>query len=181
MHHLPRAGGEVRVCPRVEQAVPLIFTKERLPPPLPIWVRGLNGLLMFAFLTVLGIGAWLNPARNPNGAGISTHTQLGLQKCQFEERTGLPCPSCGYTTSVSWFAHGNPLASLYVQPMGFVVALSVSCGVWLCGYVALTGRPVYRLMTFIPGRYWLWTLLTIALGGWGWKIWIHLTGRDYWS
>lgn len=160
----------------MEPAVPIIFTREDASPPLAWWVRALNALLAAAFLTILLIGVWLTPA----SSGVSTHTQLGLQKCQFEERTGVPCPSCGYTTSVSFFVHGNLLASLYIQPAGFTVGVIVSCGVWVCSYVAITGRPVYRFMAYVRGRIWLWTFLTIALGGWGWKIWIHLTGRDHW-
>jgi hypothetical protein len=119
-------------------------------------------------------------ALRPDPAGISTHTQLGLDRCQFEARTGLPCPSCGFTTSVSFFAHGNVLASIYVQPMGFVIAVFCAAAVWVGAYVALTGRPVYRLMSQIPGRAWLIVLLTIAVGGWAWKIAIHLTGHDHW-
>jgi hypothetical protein len=128
-------------------------------------------------LAVLVTGAWLTP---DGPSGIGTHTQLGFQRCQFEARTGLPCPSCGFTTSVSYFAHGNVLASLYLQPMGFVVALIFAAGAWAGGYIAITGRPVHRLVTMLPDRKWLAVLLTIAVGGWGWKIFIHLTHRDRW-
>jgi hypothetical protein len=129
-------------------------------------------------LVILALGAWLTP----NGAhGISTHTQLGFPPCQFEARTGVPCPSCGYTTAVSYFAHGNVLASVYVQPMGFLIAVFCALGVWVGMYVALTGRPVHRLVgRMVPGRAWLYVLLTIAIGGWAWKIGIHLTGHDHW-
>ena len=64
--------------------------------------------------------------------------------------------------------------------MGFLIAVFCAAGVWVGGYVGATGRPVHRLLTQIPGRAWLWFLLTVAIGGWAWKIWIHLTGRDFW-
>ena len=127
--------------------------------------------------SVLAVGAWLKP---DGATGIGTHTQLGLQRCQFEARVGVPCPSCGFTTSVSYFAHGNVLASLYLQPMGFVVAVFCAAAVWIGGYVAVTGRPVHRLVGMLPGTRWLMVLVVIAIGGWGWKILIHLTGRDRW-
>jgi len=161
----------------VEQAVPLIFTRDTLPPPLRGWMRVFALALSLACLAVLVTGAWLNP---DGSHGIGTHTQLGFQRCQFEARTGLPCPSCGFTTSVSYFAHGNVIASIYVQPMGFVMALLFAAGVWVGGYIAVTGRPVYRLVNMLPDRRWLAVLLTIAVAGWAWKILIHLTGHDHW-
>jgi hypothetical protein len=161
----------------VEQAVPLIFTRDTLDPPMKIWARVLAGGIAAFCLGLLATGMMLRP----NGeAGISTHTQLGLPPCQFEERMKIPCPSCGYTTSVSYFAHGNVLASIYVQPMGFVIGLFFAVTVWVGGYIAATGRPVHRLLARLPGRSWILWILAIALGGWGWKIWIHLTNRDHW-
>jgi hypothetical protein len=93
---------------------------------------------------------------------------------------GIPCPSCGYTTSVTYFAHGNVLASAYLQPMGFVIGLFFAMTVWIGGYVAVTGKPVYRHLGRLPGRAWVLGVLTIAIVGWGWKIWIHSTGHDHW-
>jgi hypothetical protein len=160
----------------VEQAVPLIYTRDRLPPPMSVWARGLAVGVGLTCLTVLVTGMVLRPS----GQGISTHTQLGFPPCEFERRTGVPCPSCGFTTSVSYFARGNLIASLYLQPMGFLIALFCAAGVWIGGYIGVTGRPVHRLANQVPGRAWLWFLLTVAIGGWAWKIWIHLTGRDFW-
>jgi hypothetical protein len=72
------------------------------------------------------------------------------------------------------------LASIYIQPMGFVIALIAAASVWVGGYIAVTGRPVHRLMAFVPGLAWLIALLGIAIAGWAWKIWIHVSGRDFW-
>jgi hypothetical protein len=161
----------------VEQAVPLIYTRDRLPPPMSLWTRLLAAGLAGVCLAMLVVGMNLRP----NGEkGVSTHTELGLPPCQFEQKTGLPCPSCGFTTSVSFFAHGNVLASIYIQPMGFVIALFAAASVWVGGYIALTGKPVHRLMLQVPGRMWLIGLLSLAIVAWGWKIAIHLTGHDHW-
>ncbi len=160
----------------MEQAVPLIYTKDELPPLPGFWVRASAAAIATGALAILLFGAYLAPPTQ----GYSTHTQLGLAPCQFEIRTNLPCPSCGFTTSVTHFVHGNWLASLYLQPMGFVIAIGCCTTVWIGYYIALTGRPVYRLLNFIPGRYWVMVLLSIALGGWGWKIFIHLAQRDHW-
>jgi len=144
---------------------------------MPLWKRFLAAGIAAACLTMLLVGMKLNP----NGElGISTHTQLGLPACQFEQRTGLPCPSCGYTTSVTYFAHGNVVASLYVQPMGVVIALFAAATVWVGGYIAFTGKPVHRLLLQVPGKAWLISLLSLVIAAWAWKIAIHLTGHDHW-
>jgi hypothetical protein len=164
-------------CVIVESAVPLIYTRDSAPPAMGVAGRLVAMGVALACLSVLVVGMQLQP----NGKeGIATHTQLGLQPCAFESRTGLPCPSCGFTTSVSYFAHGNVLASLYIQPMGFLIACGFAVGVWVGAYIAWTGRPVHRLMAMMPGKTLLIVLLTIAIGGWGWKIAIHLTGHDHW-
>jgi hypothetical protein len=84
------------------------------------------------------------------------------------------------TTSWSWFVRGNVRASLYVQPMGTLLALMASWCVWVSFYVAITGRPVYRLLRVVPGRYYCVPLVALAIAAWGWKIYIHLAGRDGW-
>jgi hypothetical protein len=160
----------------VDQAVPLIYTRNRETLALP--VRGRLAALGIAAgcLMPLIIAAMLPPSPN----GFATHTQLGLQQCAFLERTGLPCPSCGMTTSWAWFVRGNLAASLYVQPMGTVLAVIAVACVWVGLYIAITGRPVYRLLRLLPGRYYFVPLLSFAILAWGWKIFIHLAGLDGW-
>jgi Protein of unknown function (DUF2752) len=158
-------------------AVPAIYTRTVRPPALSWWARWLAGAISLGSLAALIIGARLTP----DPKGISTHTEIGFLPCQFERRTGIPCPSCGFTTSVSHFARGSPIASFYVQPMGFIIAIAFAAAVWVGAYIAISGRPVHRLITFIPGRAWLIFLLAFAIGGWAWKIFIHLTGRDGWG
>jgi hypothetical protein len=84
------------------------------------------------------------------------------------------------TTSFSWFVRGNIVASLYVQPMGTVLAVLCCCAVWAGIYIGVTGRPVYRLLQLAPGQYLLVPLAVMAAVAWGWKIFIHLSGHDGW-
>ena len=46
------------------------------------------------------------------------HFDFGLLfgPCGMKQRTGLPCPTCGMTTSVLAFARGDVLTAFYVQP-----------------------------------------------------------------
>ena len=68
-------------------------------------------LIAATCLAVLIVATRLSPS--PDGMG--THRALGFPGCQFLEHTGLPCPSCGMTTSFSWFVRGNVMASFSLR------------------------------------------------------------------
>ncbi len=154
----------------------VIYARRRAAAPVPWAGRGLAAGLALACLAVLVVAAGLTPS--PDGFG--THRGLGLAECAFLARTGLPCPACGMTTSFAWFVRGNVVASLYVQPMGAVLAVVAGLTVWAAGYVAVTGRPLHKLLGVVPDRLYLVPLLSWAVIGWGWKMVIHLRGLDGW-
>ncbi|MEA2734980.1 MAG: hypothetical protein QOE14_1431 [Humisphaera sp.] len=157
-------------------SVPIIFT-----PPVEPQQVGLGGRLValivsLAVLAVLVTGLLLKPS--PDGMG--THRQMGFQRCEFLRTTGLPCPSCGMTTSFSWFAKGHWLASLYTQPAGFALALACGAIFWAGLYIFITGSPLHRLARQVPGIYSVPIILGFFIAAWGWKIFIHLKGIDGW-
>jgi hypothetical protein len=84
------------------------------------------------------------------------------------------------TTSFAYFSRGNLLASLYVQPMGMVLAALTVAAFWTSLYIALTGRPALRLLQLIPAGYYFLPLMFFGIAAWGWKIFIHLHGIDGW-
>ena len=157
--------------------VPSIFSPRHEPA-----VVAKPGRFFALVISLVCLAIMLTAARvTPSPSGLGTHTQLGLEQCQFLLRTGLPCPSCGMTTSYAWFARGNFLASLYVQPMGFLLAVLTVLVFWTGLYVAATGRAVYQLlMSRGPSRYYVPGLFAWAIIAWGWKIFIHLHGIDGW-
>ena len=158
------------------QPAPVIYINSLQSQALSIKGRFLALLVALACLAPLVVAAALKPSHT----GTGTHTHLGLAECQWLARTGLPCPSCGMTTSWTWFVRGNLAASLYVQPMGPVLAALAVCSFWGGLYASATGRAVYRLLGAIAGRYYFVPLMTIALAAWAWKIFIHLSGKDGW-
>jgi hypothetical protein len=161
----------------VEQPVPIIYAAAPRHDSVKIGGRLLAAGVAGCCLAVLVVAAWLPPS--PTGTG--THTRsLGLPPCNFLKTTNLPCPACGMTTSFSWFAKGNLPASLYVQPMGTVLAVLAAACVWGGFYIALSGRPAHRLLALLPSRYTLMPLLFLGVAAWGWKILIHLRGADGW-
>lgn len=158
----------------VELTPPAVYSRCDTSPLDLFWPRVAGLGISLACLAVLILAAWLSP----NPAGVGSHTRLGLQPCQFLARTGLPCPSCGMTTSFAWFVRGHVLNSLYVQPMGAVLAALTCCCVWAGLYVAATGRRIYSLLGRVSSRYYVVPLMAWALVAWAWKIFIHLHGID---
>ncbi|HEY1922841.1 MAG TPA: DUF2752 domain-containing protein [Tepidisphaeraceae bacterium] len=156
--------------------VPAIFS-----PRLPLIKVSVLGRLLALAIGLASFYLLVTAARlTPSPTGMGTHTQLGLDQCQFALRTGLPCPSCGMTTSFAWLARGNLPASFYVQPMGALLGLLTILTMWASFYIAATGRAVYRLLALGPTRYYVPGLLAWAIIAWGWKIFIHLHGIDGW-
>jgi hypothetical protein len=88
------------------------------------WVRGALVGMALGLVAVFALAWWLNPYR-PDGTArrMETHRQLGLPPCTFKETTGLPCPSCGMTTSFALLVRGDVGNSLRANGVGTLLAL----------------------------------------------------------
>ncbi|MDQ3439079.1 MAG: DUF2752 domain-containing protein, partial [Planctomycetota bacterium] len=139
------------ITPSGQLSVPRIYATSPVPQRLSFPNR------LVALTVSLGCLAVLITAVSirPNRTGMETHRQLGLAECQFLRTSRIPCPSCGMTTSFTWFVRGNVLASLYVQPMGTLLAAAAACTFWAGLYIAITGKPVHRLMRIVPSVYYV--------------------------
>lgn len=93
------------------------------PPGFPIGQRGraLLAVLSLALIAGFCLGAWLQP--DPRGFG--THRQLGLPPCSVRLLFGIPCPSCGMTTSIAYLMRGQLMESFRANPAG--LALGIAC------------------------------------------------------
>jgi hypothetical protein len=160
-----------------QTTVPRIYAISPVPQRLGVLHRIVALLVSMACLSVLVTALLVRP----NAAGTSTHRQLGLAECQFLRAAGIPCPSCGMTTSFAWFVRGNVLASLWVQPMGTFLAAGAALTFWAALYIAVTGKPVHRLIRGAGGSYYVLVPVGAAIAAWGWKIFIHLRGLDGWG
>jgi hypothetical protein len=158
----------------VQAAAPLVYSRctgrQRSSP--------MARLTALAVAIACGVVLVIAVRLTPNARGFGTHTALGLAPCAFLQRTGIPCPACGMTTSFACFVRGRMLQSFYVQPMGTVLAILTCAAVWIGIYMAATGRPVYRLLWLVPSRYYVLPLFSWGIVAWAWKIFIHVRGID---
>src|SRR5438105_2664173 len=114
--------------------------------------------------------AWLalNLAADSGGSSLPT-------PCLFKEITGLPCPSCGITRALLLLAHGNLSASLFLNPLGLLLALGmIALPVWvfidvyrksdsfllfyLCMEKAIKQRAFAIPMALLTCLNWVWNI-----------------------
>jgi len=122
---------------------PIIIPIERLMSQrrLVLWVRLLLVLMATGLIVVFAIAIYLNPYQDGKVWLSETHRQLNLPRCTFRDLTGLPCPSCGMTSSFALIVRGDVWNSLRANAAGTMLA--IGC------------------MLFIP-----WALISVVRGQW---------------
>jgi hypothetical protein len=100
--------------------------------------RRLAGGFALLGVAAFAAAAWIDPydaAGRPLSHG--THRQLGLPPCILNIATGLPCPACGMTTSISLLAHGDPAEAWGVNWAGAIIGLlGAATTLWLAARAA---------------------------------------------
>ena len=106
----------------------------------------------------------------PAAAGMGTHRQLGLPSCSWPVAFGVPCITCGMTTSFALAVRAQFVAAAAAQPAGLLLALSAALAVVVGVWGAASGRPVHRMLQPFASVRTL-VLAGVVLGlAWGWKI-----------
>lgn len=95
--------------------------------PMAWWVRTILVTLTVPWIAVFLCAIWLNPYLDDDGElgeprRMGTHMQLGLPDCNFKVLTGVPCPSCGMTTSFSFLLHADVWNSMQANFAGTALA-----------------------------------------------------------
>ncbi len=139
-------------------------------PYLAVWVRVVLLLIVAGLAAVFTLAVLLNPY-NPDGSAKTMATHMGpplnLPDCTFKTMTGLPCPSCGMTTSFSLLMHGDPINSLRANWVG--TGLAVVCLLfipWSLASVWLK-RPLFVKALDRAFAYAVVTFLVVMLLRWG--------------
>ncbi len=108
---------------------------------------------------------------DPDPRGFGTHTQLDQAPCGYLLRNGIPCPTCGMTTSFAHFANLDVAGAFRAQPLGallFVAVVVVTIGA-IAHLVAW--RSFSHYWTYVPNRWVCIAVLTaLVLAAWWWKI-----------
>ena len=92
-------------------------------PALSGYVRGCLLGTALGLMVIFGIAWYLKPY-DPMGQpySMATHQQLGLPECTFKRFTGMPCPSCGMSTSFAFLVRGDVMNSLRANAVGTMLA-----------------------------------------------------------
>ena len=56
---------------------------------------------------------------------LKVKNESNLEFCMFRSITGVPCPSCGMTRSVTTLAQGNITDALWWNPLGIIMFISM--------------------------------------------------------
>lgn len=130
------------------------------------WVRPVSAAVCLACVAVLGLAATLTP----NDGGMRTHQQLGLPGCTLLEVTGVPCPSCGMTTSFAHAANGQFIRSFLAQPFGMILAVVTAMTALVAGYIAVTGNNIVGYLRPVWNRRLGIFVGVLFIGAWVYKI-----------
>jgi hypothetical protein len=120
---------------------------EEVLDAIPVLRAGVRGTLIgvaLALIAVFALAVWLNPY-NEDGSPkrMATHTGMGLPPCTFYDKTGLPCPSCGMTTSFSLLMHGDVVNSLCANAVGTLLAVFCLTLIPWCLASAVSKRTLF--------------------------------------
>lgn len=138
--------------------------------------RGLAHWIVMALCLAAPLGLVL--ARlllTPAPEGFGTHEQLGLPPCQSLNWFGIPCPGCGVTTSVAWFAHARAWDSLRTQPLGFALGAAALFAAPLAVLAQVRGQDLGEEV-----RRWNRREVWFAFGVYAALAWIY-KAIVYWS
>lgn len=91
--------------------------------PLVLWVRVGLALIAAGLVAVFAVAIRINPyGEDGRAATMATHRQLGLPPCNFVSATGMPCPSCGLTTSFALTVRADPVNAARANWVGLLLA-----------------------------------------------------------
>ena len=113
-------------------------------------VAALFAVLWLAADGKINLSRWLNP-------------------CGFRQRYGLPCPTCGMTSSALAFVQGKIFESFYVQPAGALFCCLLVIAAFFAFLTAVFGiyfRFLERFFAEIKVRHIILAVIVIIAAGW---------------
>jgi hypothetical protein len=93
---------------------------QRLRSGFPLSARGKVLLAVWSLFLLAGFA--MAGFVTPDPRGYGTHQQFGLPPCTLRMLTGVPCPSCGMTTSFAHFVRGEWPSAVRANTAAFLLA-----------------------------------------------------------
>jgi hypothetical protein len=133
-----------------------------------ISARDRTAYLALALCSIITIS--LGRLLEPSADGLGTHEQMGLPPCPFFHFTGIPCPSCGLTTSFAHAARLNFYRSFIGQPFGLIAFCLALLSIPLSIYLARSRKPWSELIHIRGIKVLIYALVALFLLSWVYKI-----------
>ncbi len=136
--------------------------------PIHRWIRATLVVLTVPWIVVFAVATRLYPYEaNGEPLKMGTHQQLGLPECNFKALAGVPCPSCGMTTSFSLLIHADVWNSLKANFAGTALATFGLLFIPWAFASAFFGRFVFvRSLELLIFRLAI-VFLVVLFGRWG--------------
>jgi hypothetical protein len=99
----------------------------------------------------------------------------GPSVCMIKNITGVPCPSCGSTRSVSAILHGDIRSAIRFNPFGLIITLiMIISPLWIL-YDAGAGKDTFlrfyfRLNDFFNQKWVVIIMVGLIIANWIWNI-----------
>ena len=107
----------------------------------------------------------------PSPKGLGTHQQLGLPPCTVRVMFGVPCPSCGMTTSWSHAIRGELFAAAEANTGGLMLAaLAALSGPWFTGS-AVRGRWLVTIPNPWHYTFVIFVTTIVTVVQWSVRLW----------
>jgi hypothetical protein len=146
----------------------------------PVLGRAVRGALLgiaVGLVVVFAVATWLRPYdESGRPRHMETHVQLGLPPCTFRVVTGVPCPSCGMTTSFALLVRGDVANSLRANAVGTLLAVFCLALIPWCLACVLFGRP-FLIVSLERALTWVVLVFVVLLLA----RWFVVVGLAWWN
>lgn len=124
-----------------------------------------------ALMSISGVVLTIARVLSPSPNGWGTHQQLGLPPCFFHQMTGIPCPTCGMTTSFAHTVRLHFYDAFIAQPFGLLACLITMALIPLSILMMRRRVPWMKVLTVRGSNTVMYVLIALFLAAWGYKIW----------
>jgi hypothetical protein len=124
-----------------------------------------------ALMSVSGVVLTIARVLSPSPNGLGTHQQLGLPPCFFHQMTGIPCPTCGMTTSFAHTVRLHFYEAFITQPFGLLACVLSALLIPFSLLLMRRRVPWMKVLTARGSNAVMYVLVALFLVAWVYKIW----------